>query len=136
VVTLTATPDAFSTFTGWSGCDMVSGMTCTVTMNAARSVTASFTLQTFTLSVSKASIIGGGTVTTSDGGINCGPTCSATYDSGTVVTLTARPAFGSLFTGWSGCDMVSGMTCTVTMSAARSVTASFLGTPPLLPPLF
>ena len=136
VVTLTATPAFGSLFTGWSGCDAASGTTCTVTMSAARSVTATFTLQRFTLTVSKAGIIGGGTVTSSDGGINCGPTCSASYGSGTVVTLTATPAFGSLFTGWSGCDAVSGTTCTVTMSAARSVTASFLGIPPILPPLF
>ena len=134
VVTLTATPASGSTFTGWSGCDTVSGTTCTVTMSAARSVTASFTLQRFTLSVNKAGIIGGGTVTSSDGGINCGPTCLASYTSGTTVTLTATPAFGNVFTGWSGCDTVSGTTCTVTMSSARSVTASFLGIPPILPP--
>ena len=59
---------------------------------------------------------------------------TANYASGTTVTLTATPAFGSTFTGWSGCDAVSGTTCTVTMSSARSVTASFLGIPPILPP--
>ena len=134
VVTLTATPASGSTFTGWSGCDTVSGTTCTVTMSVARSVTATFTLQRFTLSVNKAGIIGGGTVTSSDGGINCGPTCLASYTSGTTVTLTATPAFGNVFTGWSGCDTVLGTTCTVTMSSARSVTASFLGIPPILPP--
>ena len=74
---------------------------------------------------------GSGTVTSSDGGINCGAACSAAYVSGTVVTLTAAPALTSNFTGWSGCDTVSGTTCTVTMSAARSVSASFLGAPPL-----
>src|SRR5439155_1892192 len=68
---------------------------------------------------------GSGTVTSSPPGIDCGTTCSATYDSGTGVTLTATPGFGSLFAGWSGCDAVSGTTCTVTMSGARAVTASF-----------
>jgi len=126
VVTLTATPAGGSTFTGWSGCDTVSGSTCSVTMSASRSVTATFTVQVFTLTVSKAGL-GSGTVTSSPAGINCGPTCSAPYNSGTVVTLTATPAFGSIFTGWSGCDIVSGSTCSVTMSASRSVTASFLG---------
>ncbi|PYK95903.1 MAG: hypothetical protein DME36_00245 [Verrucomicrobia bacterium] len=86
-----------------------------------------------TLTVNKAGT-GSGTVTSSDGGINCGPTCLASYTSGTTVTLTATPAFGNVFTGWSGCDTVSGTTCTVTMSSARSVTASFLGIPPILPP--
>jgi len=94
-------------------------------MSAARSVTATFALQRFTLSVSKAGIIGG-TVASSDGGINCGATCSAAYNSGTTVTLTATPNLLSIFIGWSGCDAVSDTTCTVTMNAARSVTADFL----------
>jgi len=41
-VTLTATPGMLTIFTGWSGCDSTSGNTCTVNMNAARSVTANF----------------------------------------------------------------------------------------------
>jgi VCBS repeat protein/List-Bact-rpt repeat protein len=126
VVSLTATPATGSTFTGWSGCDAVSGTTCTVSMSAARSVTVTFTRQTFTLTVSKTGLIASGTVTSNPPGINCGATCSAAYNSGTVVTLTATPGFLSIFSGWSGCDAVSGTTCFVTMSAARSVTANFL----------
>src|SRR6185437_4199606 len=42
-VTLTATPDSGSTFAGWSGdCTNATG-TCLVTMDAAHSVTATFT---------------------------------------------------------------------------------------------
>jgi hypothetical protein len=132
VVTLTATPYAGSTFISWSGCDAVSGATCTVSMNAPRKVTATFTLQTFPLSVSKSRLlVGDGTMTSnsnpdSPNQINCGPTCSASYGYGTVVTLTARPVFLSIFAGWSGCDTVSGATCTLTMTSARSVTANFL----------
>src|SRR5207253_3202005 len=80
-----------------------------------------------TLTVNRAGI-GRGTVTSSPPGIDCGPnssSCSANYTSGTTVALTATPAAGSTFAGWAGCDTVSGTTCTVTMSAARSVTASF-----------
>jgi hypothetical protein len=32
-----------------------------------------------------------------------------------------------VFTGWTGCDSTSGMSCTVVMNAAKSVTAGFLG---------
>lgn len=42
VVTLTATADANSVFGSWSGCDTASGTSCTVNINASRSVTASF----------------------------------------------------------------------------------------------
>jgi hypothetical protein len=68
---------------------------------------------------------GGGTVSSSDGLISCPGTCAAIYNRGASVTLTATPAAGSIFSGWNGCDTVDAMTCTVTMSAARSVTATF-----------
>ncbi len=80
---------------------------------------------TYTLFVSKAGE-GTGTVTSSDGLINCGPVCSATYNGNTQVTLTATPSQpGSVFTGWSGCDSVIGNVCTVTMYSSRTVTATF-----------
>ena len=43
-----------------------------------------------------------GTVTSSDGSINCGNTCSASYDAHITVNLTAVPDSGSSFSGWSG----------------------------------
>jgi aryl-phospho-beta-D-glucosidase BglC (GH1 family) len=77
----------------------------------------------YTLAVAKSGS-GSGTITSSPSGINCGSSCSAAYSSGTSVTLTASPASGSTFAGWSGaCSGTS--TCTVSMSAARSVTATF-----------
>ena len=86
---------------------------------------ATYTIQqSFSLTVSKTDL-GGGTVTSSPAGINCGGTCSASYVSGTTVTLTATPDLLSGFGGWSGCDSVSGNTCTVEMTSARSVTADF-----------
>ncbi len=69
---------------------------------------------------------GGGTVTSNPTGINCGSTCSASYTSGTSVTLSAAAATGSTFNGWSGACTGTG-SCIVTMTAARSVTATFNG---------
>lgn len=77
----------------------------------------------YTLSVSKSGS-GSGTVTSSPSGINCGSTCSASFASGTNVTLTANPASGSTFGGWSGSCSGTG-SCSVSMTQARSVTASF-----------
>lgn len=71
--------------------------------------------------------IGRGSVTSDPNGIACGPTCSAWYQLGITVKLTATPVFGSIFTGWHGCDSVYGELCGVTMSKARSVTAGFFG---------
>ncbi|HEV7609245.1 MAG TPA: PA14 domain-containing protein, partial [Steroidobacteraceae bacterium] len=121
-VMLTASAASGSTFTGWGGACSGTG-SCTVSMTAARAVTATFnSASTFALSVSKAGT-GTGTVTSSPSGINCGTTCSANYATGTSVTLTAAAATGSTFAGWSGA--CSGTSCVLSMTAARAVTATF-----------
>ena len=69
-ITLTATPDASSTFTGWSGACTGTG-TCSVTMNGAKNVTATFTLKTYSITASAGnggSISPSGTVTVNYGG--------------------------------------------------------------------
>lgn len=68
---------------------------------------------------------GKGTVTSSPAGIVCGRTCSARFPDGTVVTLQATPRADSTFAGWSGACSGRTTTCTVTMSQARRVTATF-----------
>ena len=81
------------------------------------------TPQSFGLAVVKAGT-GSGTVTSTPAGITCGTSCSGNYASGTAVTLTATPASGSTFTGWSG--MCSGKnSCTVTITADTAVNANF-----------
>ncbi|MEI6206550.1 MAG: DUF1566 domain-containing protein [Desulfuromonadales bacterium] len=77
-----------------------------------------------TLTLSKSSGSGAGTITSNPTGISCGVTCSANYTIGTQVTLTAAPDNGSTFTGWSGACSGTG-TCVVTMDMAKSVGAKF-----------
>ena len=69
--------------------------------------------------------IGQGTVTSSDGYINCGGTCSYSYSTSTQVRLTAAPSQGYAFSSWTGCDSMQSNTCTVTMNNARTVNATF-----------
>lgn len=73
---------------------------------------------------------GSGEVTSDPEGISCpgieGP-CSANFDEGTEVTLTATPDESNIFTGWGG-DCAFALvnpTCTLTMDADKSVTANF-----------
>ena len=120
-VTLTAAPAQGASFAGWSGACTGSNTTCTLTINGARSVTATFTTKPV-LDVTKTGT-GGGTVMSSPSGINCGTDCNEPYDQGTSVTLTANPNGTSTFGGWGGA--CSGMTCTVMMNASKSVTATF-----------
>ncbi len=75
-----------------------------------------------TLTVNKT---GAGTITSNPPGIDCGGTCTATYISGTIVTLTATPAAGSVFGGWSGGVCSGTGICMLTINANTSVTATF-----------
>lgn len=126
-VTLSAAPTAGSSFSGWSGSGCSGTGTCTLLMNTSTSVTATFTAvppTTYTLSVTK---VGSGTVTSSPAGITCGADCSEPYTNGTVVSLTATPATGYSFSGWSGACTGTGA-CAVTLNAAKTVTATFTAT--------
>jgi len=57
--------------------------------------------------------------------VNTPPNCGPQYTSGTVASLTAIPAGGSTFSGWTGCDLPLGANCSMTMNATKSVTATF-----------
>lgn len=69
-----------------------------------------------------------GAVSSSPAGINCGTGCrtaSASFAVNTKVKLTARASAGRRFSSWSGACSGTSTICTVTMSAAKSVTANF-----------
>src|SRR5207247_1406503 len=124
-VALTASPSACSVFSGWSGAGCSGTGTCVVTMTAAQAVSATFTqVYVYALTVTKTGS-GSGTLTSSPAGIDCGATCSASFAGGTQVTLTAAPASGSVFSGWSGAGCSGTGSCLVTMNAAQAVNASF-----------
>ncbi len=127
-ITLTAAADAGSVFTGWSGGGCTGTGPCTVAMTAAQSVTATFDIAVYTLTVVNTSVAGGqGTVTDNLGGISCGANCTENLNAGTTVTLTATPGPGSNFVGWVGgvgCTDLS-LTCKVDMSSSQTVRASF-----------
>jgi len=136
VVKLTGAPGANTQPVAWSGCDTVTGSNeCEVTMNAAREVTATFTLVKHSLTVTKSgpgpgAVVGGSTDEPNT--IDCGATCGHEYPHGTLVTLEGtgnpRPVV------WTGCDAVNGSDkCEVTLTGAELVDAEFLPLPD--PPL-
>ena len=129
-ITLTATPISGFVLGSWGGACSNIGIvnangtgTCALTMDAAKTVTTTFNPIIYPLTVTK---IGNGTITSTPTGITCGTTCSASFNSGTQVTLKATPTTGYAFGNWSGCSSISTAgECLVTMSAAKSVSASF-----------
>ena len=106
-VTLTATADAGWTFGAWSG-DTTTG---SITIDANKSVTATFTQNEYTLTINK---VGNGTVAASPE--------QATYHYGDVVTLTATADAGWTFGTWTG-DTTTG---SITIDSNKSVTATFI----------
>jgi sugar lactone lactonase YvrE len=82
---------------------------------------------TATLTVS---ITGSGSVTSTDGHINCPGTCSYGYAFGTSVLLIANKAAG-YYDQWTGCDAIDGTTggCMLTMSQSRTVGIVFTQQP-------
>jgi phospholipase C len=119
-VTLTATAGSGFQFSGYSGA--CSGSSCQITLASDQSVSATFgTASTNSAQVTVA-LSGQGAVTSSPAGINCPSTCSASFDNGTTVTLTATPDSGSTFSGFSG--DCSGSTCQLSIANNQSASVS------------
>jgi uncharacterized repeat protein (TIGR02543 family) len=125
-VTLTAQPADGSQFAGWTGGGCTGTDPCVTTVSGAQTVTAQFTLRSETLTVTRSGN-GQGAVTSASGAVDCGATCSAAFDYGTSVILTAAAAAGSAFAGWSGACASAGTSaiCVVTMMEAQAATAQF-----------
>jgi YVTN family beta-propeller protein len=112
-VTVSATPAIGSLFTGWTGANAAECGTGSVIMNADKSCTANFVPATYTLTLTTA---GSGSGTVSGSG---------TYNKGSTATVSATPAIGSLFTGWTGTNAAECGAGSVTMNADKSCTANF-----------
>jgi|GEM_PF-500947 len=115
--TITATPNANYQFSSWTGSTGCSGIAShTITMDAAKTCTANFTIITYTLTIAAST---GGTV-------NAG----GTYNSGTSQTITATPSALYSFSSWTGSTGCSGVAShSITMDANKSCTANFTPTP-------
>jgi hypothetical protein len=128
LVTLTASTVPTATFAGWSGDCSGMDLTCAVTMDMTRSVTATFDLlPTYTLSIN---LLGDGTgnISSAPAGINCGDggsDCTTVLYPGTVITLTATPATDSSFTGWGGDASGMDNPLVITVDGNKSIEANF-----------
>ena len=81
-------------------------------------------VQADTLTIAKTGT-GGGNVDSSDKLISCGSKCVAAYTAGQIVTISAKPASGSVFAGWTGACTGTATTCAVTVNGHTDVGAVF-----------
>jgi uncharacterized repeat protein (TIGR02543 family) len=116
VVTLTATANAGYTFSNWSGDATGSSNPVTVTISGNKNVTANFTQNQYTLTVS---------ITPSGSGSVAKNPDKASYIYGEQVTLTATANSGYIFDKWSGDATGTGNPITLTINENKTVTANF-----------
>lgn len=118
--TLSAEPGAGQRLIAWGGACTGAGP-CEVTMDAAKSVTATFGTATFALAVR---VTGRGVVRSSPAGIACSKSCSRAFAANSTVRLTAKASKGYRFAGWSGACKGT-KACAVKLNGAKSVRATF-----------
>ncbi|MEY3034958.1 MAG: hypothetical protein RLZ86_1580, partial [Actinomycetota bacterium] len=113
-------------FDAWGGAcaDVSTDESCSVTLEEAETVTASFS--TATLSIEK---VGEGTVQEFSLAprIDCGTTCSTDVTPDSTVVLVAAPSSGHYFVGWGGaCEGTAATSaCSLTFAESTDVTATF-----------
>lgn len=143
-IVVTAVPGSGSKVTSWSGCTTSSGATCTISpMTSAKVVSATFGA---TNVVVTAQVAGAGTIAAPLGGavvdpMSCPADCSAAVTYGGTVQLSATPATGSEFAGWTGCASATSVCTLSNLTSPVAVTATFKaaacnachGVPPLAP---
>jgi hypothetical protein len=113
-------------FVRWTGDGCTGDADCSLTLDASKEVSALFAPDAYPLAVK---VTGGGIVTSTPSGIVCRRgTCTKPFPSYQAVLLTAKPAKGSHFTGWSGSCHGKKTKCSVPMTAASAVRAAFAKT--------
>jgi hypothetical protein len=131
-VTFTATASQGSIFAGWGGACSGTQASCEIDQfyDETKTITARFErLPIFGTSGLTVSVAGSGAGTVTGQGIACPGDCSQSYLQDAAVALTAAPASGSHFAGWSGACSGTSATCDLSMNAGKSATATFTADP-------
>ncbi len=123
-VNLRATPHTGSTFNRWEGSCSGTSTTCSLKMEKDKSVTAWFDIITHVLT-GRITGPGYGVIRLTPPSIRYSSDFERTYNYGTLVTLRAIAGSSAEFHRWGGACSGSSVTCEVSMTRARSVTAHF-----------
>ena len=125
-VTLTATPDMGAEFVGWGG-GSCSGTatTCQLTMNADKTVAATFKPITPAFPLALFRDGPGNIRATAGGNLNCGNDCTGLFPVGTLITLKALPLTDAQLVTWGGACQGATETCDITIAGETFVGATF-----------
>lgn len=125
-VTLTAIPDAGNLFVGWSGDCLGTATNCSLNVDKAANVSATFIKTDLNYAVNL-SVTGSGmgSVTITPSGVACNDGCSALFPANTKVTLHPTTSEYSVFTGWSGGTCGGTADCIFILNTDKTLTAAF-----------
>ena len=107
-------------FTGWSGAGCKGVLTCAVTLDQDRTITAGFSWIRGIVLTQQVAVTGTGTgrVTSTPAGIDCPTVCQTTFELGDTIALTAQAEPGSVFNRWIGACESTSPVCEVLMDGA------------------
>lgn len=128
-VELKAIASAGFQFKEWSNCATSTDNPLTVTADTDKTCGATFepaSTNVFALTVTPSPT--NGKITTQDGHIDCGTTCTKDYDAGTSVSLNAIPDSGFSLAGWTGDCTGTEPTLALTLDSAKTCSATFQAT--------
>ena len=115
IANLTATPATGWSFSRWNGTFSSSGNPVSIIINGTTSVTANFIHNGYNFTIS----------TVGSGSVSKNPD-QASFNIGDIVSLTATPATGWSFGGWSGSFISSANPESIIINGTASVTATFI----------
>jgi uncharacterized protein (TIGR02145 family)/uncharacterized repeat protein (TIGR02543 family) len=118
-VIITATPLNGYIFAGWSGALTSANLTEVITLDNNKALIANFQpipVNQYTLAIDRIPVNGGNVSRSPE---------AASYAAGTSVTVTAEPAAGHTFIGWSGASTSASPSITITMNTPTALTANF-----------
>ena len=127
MVKLTAVPAPGAALTSWSGVCRGKKSMCVVRLSSSKSVGANFEmLPVHALNYARGGAASG-TVQISSSGqtMTCADSCAHTFPAGSKITMTAAPATGKTFDGWTGLCRGRKASCSFTLKSPGSVSALF-----------
>jgi|GEM_PF-3473575 len=121
-IVLISNSEPGNSFVGWSGACNDDSETCTVKMDANKSVTANYVATTSANYQLNLATDNRGEITSELGDVSCSSDCSERFETGRSITLIPTAATGYRFSHWQG-DCSGAGDCSILMNSNKTVAA-------------